>query len=102
MGDANEDGSLSTKELVQGLLKLRGGLEKSDIVAGLMMSRDMQKSIKNIEAMFIRGQGATGTTMLQTRSFKPAVREDHHLPVESSSTFGDAAQFVRTEQIEST
>merc|ERR1712129_605074 len=52
--DANEDGLLSTTELVKGLLKLRGGVEKADVVANLMVTRDMQKSIRHLESMYVR------------------------------------------------
>jgi len=47
--DANEDGILSVVELVTGLMKLRGNVEKSDIVAILMASRDMQRSLQSLE-----------------------------------------------------
>merc|ERR1712087_62014 len=53
--DVNEDGQLSIPELVKGLLKLRGNLEKSDMVASIMVARDIQKSLRKIEAMLIRG-----------------------------------------------
>jgi len=52
--DANEDGLLSTTELVKGLLKLRGSVEKADVVANLMVTRDMQRSIRHLEAMYMR------------------------------------------------
>jgi len=56
--DANADGLLSTAELVKGLLKLRGSVEKADIVAGLMVARDTQKSIRSIENMLVRSHMA--------------------------------------------
>jgi len=56
--DANADGLLSTAELIKGLLKLRGSVEKADIVAGLMVARDTQKSIRSIEAMLVRSYTA--------------------------------------------
>merc|ERR1712228_1118629 len=52
--DANGDGQLSASELVRGLLKLRGSVEKADIVAGLVVAQDMQQSVKNIEAIVMR------------------------------------------------
>merc|ERR1712087_154268 len=54
--DANEDGMLSVAELVRGLLKLRGRMEKADLVAGLMVARDMQKSLRSLEAYLMRSQ----------------------------------------------
>merc|ERR1712038_704038 len=65
--DANEDGVLSVTELVRGLLKLRGGVEKADIVATLMVSRDMQKSLHQIEA-FLTHNSLPGSPMIYRSS----------------------------------
>lgn len=62
--DANQDGVLSVAELVKGLLKLRGTVEKADVVATLMVARDMQRSLKQVETMLARQPrrfGSVGT-----------------------------------------
>merc|ERR1740121_750610 len=54
--DANEDGMLTIGELVKGLLKLRGQVEKADTIATLMVARDMQKSLRQVEAILVKGR----------------------------------------------
>merc|ERR1712032_1448126 len=43
--DANGDGVLECSELVKGLLKLRGGPQKSDAVASVLISRSIQQKL---------------------------------------------------------
>merc|ERR1711920_520122 len=75
--DANEDGKLSVTELVKGLLRLRGGVEKADIVASLMAARDMQKSLQSVEGVLAKTSTAfagtpTGNLMAPRMSFGAA------------------------------
>jgi len=47
--DSDNTGSLGVSELVQGLLKLRGGVLKSDLVESLLAVRALQKSVHTME-----------------------------------------------------
>eukprot|EP00929_Paragymnodinium_shiwhaense_P057780 TRINITY_DN28933_c0_g3_i1.p1 TRINITY_DN28933_c0_g3~~TRINITY_DN28933_c0_g3_i1.p1 ORF type:complete len:799 (+),score=133.54 TRINITY_DN28933_c0_g3_i1:69-2465(+) len=48
--DSDGNGELDLKELVVGLMKLRGGAEKSDVVAALLGVRGLQRLLKNYMA----------------------------------------------------
>eukprot|EP00972_Heterocapsa_arctica_P098095 14473028-Heterocapsa_arctica.AAC.1 len=47
--DADGNGILDINELVSGLMKMRGGAEKSDLIAALLAVRSVQKTAKNLE-----------------------------------------------------
>ncbi|CAE7721386.1 CACNA1E [Symbiodinium sp. CCMP2456] len=46
--DADQSGTLHVSELVQGLLKVRGDLKKSDAVAGLLATQSLQQMVSDM------------------------------------------------------
>lgn len=47
--DANGNGLLNLHELVEGLLRLRGSTDKTDVVAALLTTRDVQQSLRSMK-----------------------------------------------------
>merc|ERR1712025_690398 len=54
--DADCSGCLDVAELVQGVMKLRGSAEKSDLVSSLLAVRSVQSNLKSFEERVFAGQ----------------------------------------------
>jgi len=54
--DADGDGELDVSEMVDGILRLRGPLEKGDVVSSALMLRSVQKHISLVDAKITENQ----------------------------------------------
>jgi len=63
--DADQSGHIDLRELVQGLMKLRGFASKTDAVATLLSLRSLQRSVKMSEIYLMRQLTALRTNVAQ-------------------------------------
>lgn len=81
--DADEKGYLDMSELIKGILRLRGTADKSDVVAALLTSRAVHKSLRGFEIQTMRGQQELADRISALGAVLPGA--SHHLPGNGST-----------------
>lgn len=91
--DADGSGTLQLSELVHGLLKIRGEISKSDVVAGLLATKAVQEKVeevlqenaRNLDELKFELQGLQLAMRSSSRSREPSLRFSNTAPLEELS-----------------
>lgn len=60
--DSNDDGQLEIREIAEGLMRLRGPLDKADTISPVLMIKALQKDIQEIKRLVGSGRSQMRTT----------------------------------------
>jgi len=68
--DADGSGELGVSELVEGMMRLRGRVDKGDIVAAALMLRSVQRDLRSVEARGVEQQQSIASMRVELTSLR--------------------------------
>merc|ERR1712107_366542 len=73
--DADGDGTLGVKEIIQGLLRVRGETQRSDVLAGYLTVRALLRMIRDFEETVVDGIGKICIRLTRLEEMETETRE---------------------------